>query len=137
MSQTSRQMEVRTDDWALATVEAPLPQYRVRWREPLLVDLPCPAPISAAPTPTDFECEVMETAEMARYVRVSPQAIRTRASRCAWGVAVSATLAIGLIATPVAFWLGTVPVAFAAGFGWQWAVFSAAASRLERGTAVA
>jgi hypothetical protein len=132
MSQICRQMGMPSDEWAIKTVEMPLPQQRVRWREPLLVDLPCPPPASAAPELTDFECEVLETAELARYASASPRKIRARAQRCGWCVVVAGLLAAGTTAMPVVIWFGAVPVAFAAGFGWQWAVLRAAANCLER-----
>ncbi|MEI8298136.1 MAG: hypothetical protein WCH32_08940 [Pseudomonadota bacterium] len=135
MSHTCRQLDVTSDEWAIATVEVSVPQQHVRWREPLLVDLPCPTPAKKVPELTDFECEVLETAELARYASASPRRIRARAHWCGWCVVVSTALAVGTVAVPVVIWLGTVPVALAVGFGWQWAVLTAAAKRLERDAA--
>jgi hypothetical protein len=132
MSQAWREMDQTTDQWAIATADVPRLRRRIGRRDSLLVDLPCPPPAVKAPAATDFECEVIETAELARVLSISPHDIRARARRYAWGVGVSALLAIGTVSVPAAIWLGTVPAAFAAGFGWQWAVLRAAAIRLER-----
>jgi len=132
MSQSCRRTDISTDEWAIETVEVPVPAGYARRRAALLVDLPCPPAAAPTPEPTDFECEVMETTELARYMSVSPQSIRVRARRYAWGTAAATVLTAGSVAIPVAIWFGAVPIAFAAGFGWQWAILRAAANRLER-----
>ena len=132
MSQPCRRIDGTTDEWAIETIEVPVPERYARQRSPLLVHLPCPPMTAAPPDPTEFECEVMRTAELARYMSVSTHSVRVRARRCAWGVAVATVVTVGTVAIPVAIWFGTVPVALAAGFAWQWAVLRAAANRLER-----
>ena len=133
MSQNCRQMDATTDEWAIETVEVAVPERYARERAVLLVDLPCPPAVAAPAEPNDFECEVMQTAEIARLMRTSPHLIRVRARRFGWGAVVATVVTVGTIAVPVAIWFGTVPVALAAGFGWQWAVLNGAADRLERG----
>jgi hypothetical protein len=124
-------MDTATDEWAIETVEVTVPEQYVRQRAPLLVDLPCP-PLAAAPAErSDFECEVMQTAELARCMSLSPVVIRVRARRFGWCAVAATAVTVGTIAVPVAIWFGTIPVALAAGFGWQWAVLTGAAERLE------
>ena len=132
MSQICHRMDMVSDEWAIETVEVEVPQRRVRPRAPLLVELPCPPVGTAPPEPTEFECEVMQTAEVARFMRLSPLVVRVRARRWGWCAVAATVITVGTVAVPVAIWFGTVPVALAAGFGWHWAVLNGAADRLER-----
>jgi hypothetical protein len=119
------------DEWSIATVEVPVPERYLRREATLLVELPCPPP-RAEPLPlSDFECEVLETAEHARYCSLTPRSLRRRARRCGWCASVAVMLAAAAVPFPTVIWIGVVPIAVAAGLGWQWAVLGATARRLD------
>ncbi len=99
---------------------------------PLLVERPCPPPQAPRAAPPEFEVRVLETAVHARFVGIPAYRLRASARLHALAAVVSLLLAAVMTAIAPRSMLGLIPIALAAGFGWQWAVLTAGAQRLER-----
>ena len=100
--------------------------------QPLLVQCPCPQARPATPPPTDFEIEVLQATRLATYTGLNATTLARRGRR--YGIAFAAAIVGTVVLAPweTVWWLAILPASLTVSLGWQWAVLTSAARRLQR-----